>query len=443
MPRPDPGVALLLVGVLVALAVPAVPHPAGPPSEAPGWAPAALSRVRHDCAHDWQQSHSAPRDGHELLALDVGEKAVPGAPSGAFVLRLVYEGGWAGTVGPDPVTFQTTFQQSPSSAPGPRAATFSLQRPNGALSSSISQGVYEGPWSAAGGATPVFVGAPSKDMNAGAEDDTYRVIEVAFRHADFRLKNGDVLLDFSVVASVAGTKGDRLAGGFHAADGTYVPDCPLNGTPEEYYYGPTPTSPGATYTVRASPWVPPPPTAEFTFAPETATTLVGVRFTDASTKPEAGIRSWHWDFGDGTNSTERNPVHRFTKKGSLPVTLRVIDGDGLVATRTKTVPVVNLPPEVSFRLEPAAPKPGEDVRFEAVAADPDGSIASWTWRFAGGREAGGPNATHRFATEGRHRVTLTVVDDDDASATFADLVTVANATAPAVPAENATVWVVF
>jgi PKD repeat protein len=35
------------------------------------------------------------------------------------------------------------------------------------------------------------------------------------------------------------------------------------------------------------------------------------------------ITSWHWDFGDGTQSTEQNPVHAYARAGEFTVILDV------------------------------------------------------------------------------------------------------------------------
>jgi len=42
--------------------------------------------------------------------------------------------------------------------------------------------------------------------------------------------------------------------------------------------------------------------------------------------------SYHWDFGDGTTSTEQNPVHNYGKKGKYVVTLTVSGGTTEQAT---------------------------------------------------------------------------------------------------------------
>jgi hypothetical protein len=45
-----------------------------------------------------------------------------------------------------------------------------------------------------------------------------------------------------------------------------------------------------------------------------------VVFHDASV---GKISSWHWNFGDGTESTEQNPVHAYARAGEFTVILDV------------------------------------------------------------------------------------------------------------------------
>ncbi len=63
---------------------------------------------------------------------------------------------------------------------------------------------------------------------------------------------------------------------------------------------------------------------------------VTVTFTDVSTD-DGTIVSWLWDFGDGSGSTARNPVHAYTASGEYPVSLTVADDKGATATVVNTV----------------------------------------------------------------------------------------------------------
>ncbi len=66
------------------------------------------------------------------------------------------------------------------------------------------------------------------------------------------------------------------------------------------------------------------PVAEFTIeAEEEKKAPVEIQFTNESEQAE----SFFWDFGDGTYSTDTNPVHRFTRSGNYVVQLRAMKGN--------------------------------------------------------------------------------------------------------------------
>lgn len=80
-------------------------------------------------------------------------------------------------------------------------------------------------------------------------------------------------------------------------------------------------------------WVNTPPVAAFTY---TANELVAT-FTSTSTDAESAATAlkYRWSFGDGSVSTDQNPMHTYAAAGMYNVTLDVIDpGSG---TSTKTV----------------------------------------------------------------------------------------------------------
>lgn len=57
---------------------------------------------------------------------------------------------------------------------------------------------------------------------------------------------------------------------------------------------------------------------DFSASPTSGNAPLKVAFTDNST---GSPTSWNWDFGDGTNSTEENPVHTYNSSGQYTVTL--------------------------------------------------------------------------------------------------------------------------
>ncbi|MFA5414342.1 MAG: MEMAR_RS02690 family S-layer glycoprotein [Methanoregula sp.] len=67
------------------------------------------------------------------------------------------------------------------------------------------------------------------------------------------------------------------------------------------------------------------PIAEFTSTNTTGTAPITIAFFDTSSNCPT---SWFWDFGDGTFSTEQNPVHTFTSPGIYTVSLTVTNTFG-------------------------------------------------------------------------------------------------------------------
>jgi len=64
-------------------------------------------------------------------------------------------------------------------------------------------------------------------------------------------------------------------------------------------------------------------TADFSAAPKRGSPPLSVTFKDQSNGQPA---SWRWNFGDGSQSTERNPVHVYRNPGNFDVTLQVSNG---------------------------------------------------------------------------------------------------------------------
>jgi parallel beta-helix repeat protein len=65
--------------------------------------------------------------------------------------------------------------------------------------------------------------------------------------------------------------------------------------------------------------------AAFSASPTSGKTPLNVRFTDKST---GSPTSWKWSFGDGTTSTVKNPVHKYSKSGKYTVSLTVKNEKG-------------------------------------------------------------------------------------------------------------------
>ena len=85
------------------------------------------------------------------------------------------------------------------------------------------------------------------------------------------------------------------------------------------------------------------PVAGFTWTAEELT----VSFSNTSTD-DGDTLTYAWDFGDGSSSTESDPVHTYAADGSYTVTLTVTDADGNTDTYTATVEVAAIPDAIDL-----------------------------------------------------------------------------------------------
>ena len=106
-----------------------------------------------------------------------------------------------------------------------------------------------------------------------------------------------------------------------------------------------------------------------------------------SAAPGGGSLTYHWDFGDGTESTEANPSHVYASLSvsHFTATLTVTDVNEQTSTSTVDVTVGSLPPvpTISMPINGTRVQPGDTVNYSGGATDvDDGPIASdhlkWT-----------------------------------------------------------------
>lgn len=80
--------------------------------------------------------------------------------------------------------------------------------------------------------------------------------------------------------------------------------------------------------------VAPDPMASFSYLNDYNVPL-RVQFTNRS----SNMFTWTWDFGDGTSSTDRDPIHDYDRPGTYQVTLKIVSPDGCLHEITLDVTV--------------------------------------------------------------------------------------------------------
>jgi PKD repeat protein len=173
------------------------------------------------------------------------------------------------------------------------------------------------------------------------------------------------------------------------------------------------------------------PVASFTVG--TCTVGVACTFTDTSSDPDGTITSRRWLFGDGSAEVTDpglTPSHTYNTAGSYNVTLTVTDNGGKTNARQTGVVVsaatANVPPTASF-VAPTTCAAGAACPFHSSSIDTDGTITLTHWNFGDGGEIDGVDAMHTYAAAGTFNVALTVTDDDGATHTTTQAVTVSPA----------------
>lgn len=149
-----------------------------------------------------------------------------------------------------------------------------------------------------------------------------------------------------------------------------------------------------------------PPTAAFSFLPASPTISDVIAFTDLSTDPDGSVLGWSWVFGDGGISMIKNPTHQYANGGTYTVSLTVTDNDGARGTTSHIVTVSG--PSAAFTFTPTSPTTQDTVHFIDQSSSPGSNIASWSWNFNDTGASAEQSPTHRFASPGTYRVSLTI-----------------------------------
>ncbi|MFC7186028.1 PKD domain-containing protein [Halorubrum yunnanense] len=146
-----------------------------------------------------------------------------------------------------------------------------------------------------------------------------------------------------------------------------------------------------------------------------------------SADPDGDVDAAEWDVDDdGTYElTGVQTAASFDESGEQTVTLRVTDDDDATNRTTLTVDV-NAPPEPVVNVSDLVLTDEPATLNASPSEDPDGEIVAYDWAIDGATDAEGVAANRSFDDDGTYPVSLTVTDDDGATATATANVTVEN-----------------
>lgn len=134
-----------------------------------------------------------------------------------------------------------------------------------------------------------------------------------------------------------------------------------------------------------------------------------VLFADSSRARGSAIKTWYWDFGDGSDSYEQSPTHLYVASGTYNVKLTITNNNGCTDERLKSVTVYPLP-VADFTYANRLCSAGDIVRLNGTSpalAD----IDEWQVDFGDGTPPVSftdNKPYHQYATGGTFVVTLRV-----------------------------------
>ena len=181
------------------------------------------------------------------------------------------------------------------------------------------------------------------------------------------------------------------------------------------------------------------PTAVANAVPDNAVPGAPVEFSSrGSFHPLSGESlTFSWDFGDGSTSSNENPVHAYSAPGTYIAVLRVVDSRGFVDADTVVMTVAE-PSEpmtveasvISEEPQGCVPEPCY-IKFQATAT---GGVPPYTfmWDFGDGSTGTSESPSHDYLNPGSFNVTVTVTDGSGATASDSLLVEVGGGM-PAMP----------
>jgi len=145
------------------------------------------------------------------------------------------------------------------------------------------------------------------------------------------------------------------------------------------------------------------PQADFTSNTTSGMRPLAVQFNDTSLYSPT---IWTWDFGDGTSSGDKDPIHTYNTAGVYTVALRATNGAGSNwenKTDYITVAELEIQPVADFSANSTAGLIPFAVAFTDLS---ENTPTSWSWDFGDGGTSTEQDPVHVYTTPGLYSVTL-------------------------------------
>ncbi|MEM1324611.1 MAG: PKD domain-containing protein [Bacteroidota bacterium] len=131
-------------------------------------------------------------------------------------------------------------------------------------------------------------------------------------------------------------------------------------------------------------------------------------FQDQSEAASMQLKSWEWDFGDGTSSINQNPTHTYDSINVYNVKLSVTDINECSDTIMKELPYFPIPPLLEVSTSEFLLCVPQEVQFTTLS-EPIDERYDIEWDFGDGKTSSELQPTYRYETSGIFDVSLSVI----------------------------------
>lgn len=131
-------------------------------------------------------------------------------------------------------------------------------------------------------------------------------------------------------------------------------------------------------------------------------------FEDVSAIASGTVDSWEWDFGDGTTSTQQNPIHTYAGFGQYDAMLIAVSDHGCGDTITQTV-ILHDNPVPGFEIPNICQL--QPMQYNDTSSIQEGSIVGWNYELGDNSTSTQQDPNHLYAAAGPINVTQTVTSD--------------------------------
>jgi hypothetical protein len=167
-----------------------------------------------------------------------------------------------------------------------------------------------------------------------------------------------------------------------------------------------------------------PTLTRFDFAPQPVRPQTAVTFHLEATDPDGDLITYSIDYGDGSpyayaSGTSTTLIHAYALPGAYTGRLMILDSHAigfyyegtLLGSGTFSIQVNDYPRITMLSLNTLTTRVGLAISAVADGTDPENDPLSFAWNFHDGSPiAYGKSITHAYATEGAHRMSLSLQD---------------------------------